>query len=116
MIRIEPDWVGELISLAAKDDWSEATSGLDYPPVSPMFRKLLPGLAESDDVTGYSSAELRACKEGIDWLSREHPAEYAALAWEFQPWRRKREPRRDGHAELVQRAGSLLAKFIDDRC
>ena len=116
MIRLEPEWIGELVSMAAKDDWSDATSSLDYPNVSPMFRKLMPEMAESDDVTGYSSAEMRACKAGIEWLSQNHPEEYAALAWEFQPWKRKIIDKHDDHHALVMYAGRLLAKFVDAMC
>lgn len=116
MIRLEPDWVGELVSMAAKDDWSATTSALDYPTVSPMFRKLLPEVTETDDATGYSSAELAACKAGIEWLSKNYPAEYAALAWEFQPWKRKHLERSSDHHALVMYAGRLLAKFVDRFC
>lgn len=116
MIRLEPEWIGELVSMAAKDDWSDATSSLDYPTVSPMFRKLMPEMAESDDVTGYSSAEMRACKAAIEWLSQNHPEEYAALAWEFQPWKRKIIDKHDDHHALVMYAGRLLAKFVDAMC
>lgn len=116
MIRLEPEWIGELVSMAAKDDWSDTTSSLDYPTVSPMFRKLIPEMAESDDVTGYSSAEMRACKAGIEWLSKNYPNEYAALAWEFQPWKRKIIDKSDDHHALVMYAGRLLAKFVDAMC
>lgn len=116
MIRLQPDWIGELVSLASKDDWADTTSALDYPSVSPMFKRLIPSMAESDDVTGYSSAELTACKAGIEWLSQHHPAEYAALAWEFQPWKRKHLAKHKDHQDLVMQAGALLAKFVDRLC
>lgn len=116
MIRLEPDWIGELVSIASKDDWSDTTSALDYPSVSPMFRKLLPDIAEADDTAGYSSAELAACKAGIEWLSQNYPTEYAALAWEFQPWKRKHLGRHEDHHTLVLYAGRLLANFVDKFC
>ena len=116
MIRLEPDWIGELASMAAKADWSDATSALDYPNVSPMFRKLMPEMAESDDVTGYSTLELAACKAGIEWLGKNYPDEYAALAWEFQPWKRTIIDKHDDHHALVLYAGRLLAKFVDAMC
>lgn len=116
MIRLQPEWVGELVSMCSKDDWADTTSALDYPTVSPMFKKLIPDVAETDDVTGYSSAELRACKAGIEWLSQGHPEEYAALAWEFQPWKRKVIDKHEDHDALVQYAGRLLEKFIDKYC
>jgi hypothetical protein len=116
MIRLRPDWIGELVSLAARDDWAETTSDLDYPRISPMFRKLLPETAETDDAGGYSTVELRACRAGIDWLSKHYPEEYAALAWEFQPWKRKTLERQADHDERVIAAGALLAKFVDVMC
>lgn len=116
MIRLEPEWVGELVGMCSKDDWSDTTASLDYPTISPMFKKLIPDMAETDDVTGYSSAELGACKAGIEWLSQHHPHEYAALAWEFQPWKRKLIDKRDDHQALVLSAGRLLGKFIDATC
>lgn len=116
MIRLQPDWVGELVSIAAKDDWTEVGTSLGYPTVSPMWKKLLPDMAETDEVTGYSSAELRACRAGIEWLSQNYPTEYAALVWEFQPWKRKLFDKHDDHHALVLYAGRLLEKFIDAYC
>ena len=116
MIRLKPDWIGELVSLAAKEDLSDATAQLDYPSISPMFRRLMPEIAESSDVTGYSSAELAACKAGIEWIGKNYPEEYAALAWEFQPWKRKLIDKHEDHHALVMYAGRLLAKFVDAHC
>ena len=116
MIRLEPDWVGELVSMCSKDDWNDTTSPLDYPTVSPMFKKLIPEMAETDDVTGFSSAEVRACKMAIEWLSANHPEEYAALAWEFQPWKRKMLTQHSDHHAIVMYAGRLIEKFIDKVC
>lgn len=116
MIRLEPDWVGELVSMCSKDDWSDTTSHLDYPTISPMFKKLIPDMAETDDVTGFSSAELRACKMAIEWLNVNHPEEYAALAWEFQPWKRKTLTQHADHHAMVMYAGRLIEKFIDKVC
>ena len=116
MIRLQPDWIGELVSICSSDDWSDASQPLDYPSVSPMFRKLIPDLAEADDVTGYSSAEVRACKAGIEWLSKTHPNEYRALAREFQPWKRKHLEATEHDRELAMHAGKLLAKFVDVYC
>lgn len=116
MIRLEPEWIGELVSMASRSDWSDTTSSLDYPTVSPMFRKFIPDIAEADDVTGYSSVELAACKAGIEWLGVNHPDEYNALAWEFQPWKRKLIERHEDHHALVMYAGRLLANFVDKFC
>ena len=116
MIRLQPDWIGELVGICAADDWNDAQMPLDYPGVSPMFRRLMPELAETDEVTGYSSAEVRACKMGLEFLAREHPIEYMALTWEFQPWQRRQVPLLDDHEALVLRAGELLAAFVDEMC
>jgi hypothetical protein len=111
-----PDWVIDLVRQCASDDWSGVDRELDYPKVSPMFARLLPEMAETEEVTGYSSLELKACREGIDWLSKEHPAEYASLTWEFQRWKRKHMGRPDQHDANLQRAGALLAAYIDRIC
>ena len=116
MIRLDPEWIGDLVAMCARDDWADMSSPLAFPTVSPMFRKLLPEMAHTDEVTGYSSVEMQACKAGIEWLSKAHPVEYAALAWEFQRWRRAREPRAENHKELVILAGKLLAEFVDKEC
>jgi hypothetical protein len=114
MIRLKPDWIGELVSICAADDWADAQHRLDYPDVSPMFRRLLPEMAEADDVGGYSSAEVRACRAALERLSQQHPDEYAALTWEFQTWKRRHLERSDDHEALTLRAGELLAKFVDE--
>lgn len=114
MIRLHPEWIGELVSMCARDNWADTTSPLDYPTISPMWRKLLPESAESEDVGGYSSAELRACKAGIEHLSKMHPLEYTALRIEFQ--RRRHDVMHENHRQLVLRAGQILAKFVDDMC
>lgn len=116
MIRLQPDWIGELVSVCASDDWAALQGRLDFPTVSPMFSRLLPELAEAEDAGGYSSIEVRACRAGIEWLSREHPEHYAALAWEFQPWKRRLIDKPDEHERLALEAGSLLAKFVDSAC
>ena len=116
MIRLQPDWIGELVSVCSADDWADLQNPLDFPNVSPMFRRLLPNLAETEDAGGYSSIEVRACKAGIEWLSREHPEHYAALAWEFQSWKRKHLDKPQDHERLVLEAGKLLAKFVDSAC
>ena len=46
----------------------------------------------------------------------DYPAEYAALAWEFQPWKRRHIPQADNHDALVLEAGRLLAAYVDAAC
>ena len=116
MIRLQPDWIGELLSVCAADERAAMHDRLDYPAVSPMFARLLPNLAEADEAGGYSSLEVRACKAGLEWMAREHPALYAALAWEFQTWRRAQMTRAEDHERLAMEAGLLLAKFVDSAC
>lgn len=116
MIRLQPEWIGELVGICARDDWSDLNDRLGYPSVSPMFQRFMPELAESDDVTGYSSAEVRACRAGIEWLCNHHPDEYAALQWEFQPSKRRLLVLQKNHTHLVLRAGTLLEQFVDKYC
>lgn len=115
MIRLQPDWIGELLSVCSADDWADLQHPLAWPTVSPMFARFIP-LFETEDAGGYSSAEVRACKAGIEWLSREHPEHYAALAWEFQPWKRSQVAKLDAHERLALEAGKLLASFVDSAC
>jgi hypothetical protein len=81
-----------------------------------MFRRLLPSLAESESPDGYSSLEVRACRAGLEWMSGHHPREFAALCWQFWPWKRAHFPRTDDHDALVERAGALLAAYVDRAC
>lgn len=115
-MRLKPDWIGELINICSADDWAEAQRPLDYPSVSPMFKRMLPELAEAEDAEGYSALEVRACRAGIEWLSARHPQEFAALCWQFWPWKRRHLERADNHDELVLRAGHLLANYVDSAC
>lgn len=115
-MKLEPAWIGELVGICAADDWAEVEQRLGHAAVSPMFRRLLPDLAESDESTGYSSAEVLACKAGIEWLMHAHPAEFQALSWEFHRWRRKTMARHEKHEELVQSAARLLADYVDRVC
>lgn len=114
MIRLEPDWIGELVSMWAAKDWSDAQGDLGFPTVSPMFAKAVGIVTEAEDVTGYSSAELRAVVAAVDWLQVRHPEHWRALSREFRTWTRRTLERKDGDDQLVLEAGALLAKYIDD--
>jgi hypothetical protein len=114
MIRIQPDWVGELLGQWAAKDWSDAQHDLGFPTVSPMFAKAVGTSFESEDVTGYSRAELRAMVAGVDWLQLHHPEHYRALSREFRTWTRRTLARRDGDDQLVREAGRMLEKYIDE--
>lgn len=115
-MKLEPPWIGELIGICAADDWSDVEQRLGHSAVSPMFRRLLPELAEADDATGYSSAEVQACKAGIEWLMQAHPLEFQALSWEFHRWRRREIAKHERHDELLQSAARLLADYVDRAC
>ena len=114
-MKLQPDWIGELVSICVADDWRGAHRELDWSGVSPMFRRLLPELAETQD-EGYSSLEVRACRAGLEWMATAHPAEFGALCWQFWPWKRKHLTRADNHDELAQTAGKLLADYVDRAC
>lgn len=113
MIRLQPDWVGELVSMWAAIDWAEAQHDLGFPTVSPMFARAIGTNAEAEDPTGYSSAEMRAMAAAVDWLKMVHPEHYRALSREFRAWTRRTLERKDGDDQLVIEAGNLLAEYID---
>jgi len=112
-MNIEPLWVADLIRMCAADDWSDVDHALGHPRVSPMFKQFLPEPAESEEATGYSTCEMRACREGLEWLSHTHPQLYRALALQFYSWRRRHLERTADHEALVQRAAALLAEYVD---
>jgi hypothetical protein len=114
MIRIQPDWCGELLSMWAAKDWSDAQGDLGFPHVSPMFAKTTAFAAEVEDVEGYSSAELRAMTAAVDWLQLNHSDHWRALSREFRQWTKKDLQAKDNDRELVLEAGKLLAKYIDE--
>lgn len=114
MIRLQPDWVGELLGQWAAKDWSDAQHELGFASVSPMFAKAVGTSFECEDVTGYSHAELRAMVAGVDWLQLNHPEHWRALSREFRTWTRRTLERKDGDDTLVLEAGRLLEKYIDE--
>lgn len=113
MIRLQPEWVGELVSMWAARDWADAQQDLGFPTVSPMFAKSMGTAFEAEDVTGYSSAEVRAMAAAVDWLKLVHPDHYRALSREFRTWTRRTLEAKDGDRELVLEAGQMLAEYID---
>ena len=114
MIRLQPDWVGELVSMWAARDWADAHGDLGYPTVSPMFARAVGNVTEWEDPTGYSSAELRAVVAAVDWLQTNHPEHWRALSREFRTWTRRTLEAKEGDRELVLEAGLLLANYIDE--
>ena len=114
MIRLQPDWVGELVSQWAASDWAAAQQDLGFPTVSPMFSKAMGSVTEFEDVTGYSSAELRAVAAAIDWLQLVHPEHWRALSREFRTWTRRTLKRGDNDDALVLEAGKMIAEYIDN--
>jgi len=114
MIRLQPEWIGELVSMWAAKDWAEAQMELGFPAVSPMFSKAVGNVAESEDVEGYSSAELRAVVAAVDWLQLVHAEHYRALSREFRQWTRRQTPGKEGDEQLVLEAGKMLADYIDN--
>lgn len=113
MIRLQPDWVGELVSQWAASDWNAAQQDLGFPTVSPMFAKAVGTVTEFEDVTGYSSSEMRAVAAAIDWLQVVHPEHWRALSREFRTWTRRTLERKDGDDQLVLEAGQMIAEYID---
>lgn len=113
MIRLEPEWVGELLGHWAGKDWADAQQDLGYPKVSPMFSKAVGAVTEAEDVTGYSTAEGRAVLAAVDWLQVHHPEHWRALSREYKAWTRSTLAASAGDTELVLQAGKLIADFVD---
>ena len=113
MIRLQPEWIGELVSQWAAKDWVDASHDLGFPTVSPMFAKGIGSSFEFEDVTGYSSAELRAMAAAIEWLHLRHPDHWRALSREFRTWTRRTLEAKPGDDALVLEAGQMIADYID---
>jgi hypothetical protein len=114
MIRLQPEWVGELVSMWAAKDWADAQSDLGFPTVSPMFAKAMGTVTEFEDVEGYSSAEVRAMAAAVEWLKLTHEDHYRALSREFRTWTRRTMAAKDNDNQLVLEAGRMLAEYIDN--
>jgi len=110
-----PDWVRDLLGLWAHQDWAAAQGELGYPTVSPMFSRAVGTQAECEDVTGYSSEELRVMGQAIDWLQSDHPEHWRALSRSFRPWTRAALERKDGDEVLAIEAAILIANFMDQK-
>ncbi len=113
MIKFDPDWVGELLHLWSRQDWSDSHHALGYPTVSPMFARAIGSVAETEEVAGYSRAEVRAMTAAIDWLQVNHAEHYRALSRELRPWSRKTLEAKPNDELLVLQAGHLIADYID---
>lgn len=112
MIRLQPDWVAELASSWAREDWGSVSRELGYPDVSPMFKRVA-GSDAGDDVTGYSAAEVRAMAAAMEWLHLRHYDHWRALARMLRPHLRKQLPARHNDEALAAAAGPMLADYID---
>jgi hypothetical protein len=108
-----PPWVLDLLGLWAHKDWHEAKSELDYPSVSPMFARALGTSFEAEEVTGYSSAEVRAMTAAIDWLQNEHADHWRALSRQVRPWTRAELEAKPNDRQLASDAAQMVADFID---
>jgi hypothetical protein len=113
MIRFEPDWVGELLGMWASKDRADVRHTLGYPDVSPMFARVVGVSFETEDSTGYSSAEMRAMTAAIEWLQLNHPEHWRALSREVRFWSRKDLQATDQDERLAIEAGQFLANYID---
>lgn len=113
MIRLQPDWVNELAHHWARGDWSQVDHELGYPTVSPMFKRVS-GVDSSEDVTGYSSAEVLAMAAAMEYLHLRHYEHWRALARLLRPHLRDTLPGKEGDAALAIEAGRLLEKYIDE--
>jgi hypothetical protein len=109
-----PDWVRDLLGLWAHRDWSDAQQDLGYPTVSPMFAKAIGSGVSAEDVTGFSSAEMRAMGTAIEWLQAEHHDHWRALSRQIRPWTRKTLQQKDNDNALAIEAANMIAQKIDD--
>ena len=112
-ITMQPSWVGDLLHQWALRDWCDVQRDLGYPRVSPAFARSASSAVECDDVTGYSAAEGAAMTAAVEWLQRDHPEHWRALARSIRAWSRLALEPRDGDDELVAEAGVMLAGYID---
>jgi len=114
MIKMQPDWVNDLLGQWAAGEWRDVQQDLGFPSVSPMFAKAVGSAFEAEDVTGYSHAEVRAMTAAVDWLQLHHTEHYRALSRQYRAWTRSTLERKDGDRELVLEAGRMLEKYIDE--
>lgn len=113
MIKLEPEWIGDLLGLWSRQDWHDSERHLGFPTVSPMFAKAVGVVAETEEVAGYSSAELKAMTAAIDWLQVHYAEHYRALSRELRPWARKNLVATDDDPLLVLQAAKMVADYID---
>lgn len=109
-----PSWVRDLLGLWAERDWHDARMPLGLPTVSPMFAKGLAFAPDSEDVGGYSSAEVQAMAAAVEWLRAHHPDHWRAVSRSIRPWARRELPKTDEDDKLVAEAMKLLEKYVDD--
>lgn len=114
-MRQPPDWVRDLLGLWAAQDWAGSQGELGFPPVSPMFAKAVGNSIEAEDVTGYSSEELRVMGQAIDFLQAHHPEHWRALSRSFRPWTRRTLVAKQGDEALAIEAAIMIGNFIDHR-
>jgi hypothetical protein len=112
MIRLQPEWIGELASSWARDDWGSVSRELGYPDVSPMFKRIA-SVDSSEDAMGYSSAEVRAMAAAMEWLHLRHYEHWRALVRMLRPHLRGKLLAQDNDEELAMGAGKMLAEYID---
>lgn len=109
-----PDWVRDLLGLWAERDWHDAQMPLGLPTVSPMFARGMGISSDSEDVGGYSSAEVRAMAAAVERLRETYPDHWRALSRAIRPWTRRDLAKTDEDAQLVAQAMKLLEKYVDD--
>lgn len=110
-LDLEPRWVEDVLGLWAVQSIAKATEPLGHSNVSPMFKRCAVAW-QSEDVEGYSSAEMAAMGAAVDRLLEEHPDEWAAIQRAFKPWTRAGIDGNDNRALLLQ-AGQRLAAWVD---
>ena len=107
------NWVKDLLGLWAGKDWRDAHMPLGLPAVSPMFRHAI-GSQPEEELSGYSTVEVKAMAEAVDWLSEQYPDHWRALSREIRPWTRRDLQKTDNDEQLVAEAMKFLEKYVDD--
>lgn len=64
-------WVFDLVRQVGQQDRQDISDALGYPRVANGFRKTLGEAAEALDVGGYSSTEVAAAAQALEWLKAE---------------------------------------------
>jgi hypothetical protein len=107
-----PGWVIDLLGLCLHQDMQTVRDSLDCRSVSDIFDRFTAEAAEPEDVVGYSTIEVQAMAEAVDWLSSKHLAHWQAINRQLRPWARMYGMVDD--RRLAEEGAQMLAAFVDN--